>query len=116
MTHTEPAAEGKWAMVYFIMGIAVFLAGGLIATWVFGPWGTVLTLLVMVGMLSYLYGMVEDLRARVSFLERKLGVSEEDDYQMSDEDIEAELERELDTESGSADEAEKGRNPTQREE
>lgn len=103
-------------MVYFIMGIVVFLAGGLIATWVFGPWGTVLALLVMVGLLSYLYGMVEDLRARVSFLERKLGVSEEDDYQMSDEDIEAELERELDTESGSAEEAEKGRNPTQREE
>ncbi|MET3846628.1 hypothetical protein [Paenibacillus sp. OAE614] len=103
-------------MVYFIMGIVVFLAGGLIATWVFGPWGTVLTLLVMAGLLSYLYGMVEDLRARVSSLERKLGVSEEDDYRMSDEDIEAELERELDAEPGSAEEAEKGRNPTKREE
>ncbi len=103
-------------MVYFIMGIVLVLAGGLIASWVFGPWGTFLILLVLVGLLSYLYGMVEDLRARVSSLERQLGVSEEDDYRMSDEDIEAELERELDAEPGSAEEAEKGRNPTKREE
>ncbi|OZB96282.1 hypothetical protein CJP46_10295 [Paenibacillus sp. XY044] len=82
-------------MVYFIMGIVVVLAGWLIGSWVFGPWGTILIFLVLVGLLSYLYGMVEDLRARVSSLERKLGVSEEDDYEMSNEDIEAELEREL---------------------
>lgn len=103
-------------MGYFIMGIVVFLAGGLIATWVFGSWGTLLTFLIMVGLLSYLYGMVEDLRARVSSLEKRLGVSEEDDYQMSDEDIEAELERELAADPGSAEEAEKGRNPTKRKE
>ncbi|GMK38074.1 hypothetical protein PCCS19_11280 [Paenibacillus sp. CCS19] len=62
----------------------------------FGPFGSLVLLVIAAGVIGHLYAITKQLESRITELERRQGIIKDDDYNLSNEDIENELEQYID--------------------
>lgn len=84
--------------MYFIIGIIISVIVYFVLTMILGGMGGLVFLLLLTGIIGYLYGEIQRLKERLQKIEKLNGIDETKEFQASDEEIEKELEQYLDSE------------------
>ncbi|WP_339322084.1 hypothetical protein [Paenibacillus sp. FSL W8-0194] len=83
--------------MYFIIGIIISVIVYFVLTMILGGMGGLVFLLLLTGIIGYLYGEIQRLKERLQKLEKLNGIDETKEFQASNEEIEKELEQYLDS-------------------
>lgn len=84
--------------MYFIIGIIISVIVYFVLTMILGGMGGLVFLLLLTGIIGYLYGEIQRLKERLQKIEKLNGIDETKEFQASNEEIEKELEQYLDSE------------------
>ncbi|MEI0735494.1 hypothetical protein VQ056_00505 [Paenibacillus sp. JTLBN-2024] len=84
--------------MYFIIGIIISVLVYFVLTLTMGGIGGLVFLLLLTGMIGYLYGEIERLKERLQKIEKLNGIDETKEFHASNEEIEKELEQYMDSE------------------
>ncbi|MDR9856463.1 hypothetical protein RJP21_22935 [Paenibacillus sp. VCA1] len=83
--------------MYFIIGIILSVLIYFVLTILFGGIGGLIFLLILTGIIGYLYGEIQKLNERLQKIEKLNGIDDSKDFHVSDEEIEKELEQYADS-------------------
>lgn len=78
-----------------IWGTVIAIVGAAVLMMFLGPYGISVLLAVAFGMLLSIYLQTKDIHAEVRIIKEKLGITDEVEPDMTNEEIEAELESQL---------------------
>lgn len=78
-----------------IWGTVIAIVGAVVLMMFLGPYGISVLLAVAFGMLLSIYLKTKDIHAEVRIIKEKLGITDEVEPDMTNEEIEAELESQL---------------------
>ncbi|MCM3631658.1 hypothetical protein M3194_30670 [Paenibacillus glycanilyticus] len=80
-------------MRYITLSIIFTITLLVVFAFLFGPFGSFVLLVVAAGVIGHLFSLTKKLDSRVHELEKLQGIVKEDDFNLSNEEIEKELEQ-----------------------